>query len=82
MGSTSKKNAGKKFKGYKVTFTVEVKDGVRVYTPVNRRAKLVADVYGGKVTSRDLKEVKETGWRPYMWVGEGSAKKLYSIKLS
>lgn len=81
MGSTSKKNAGKKFKGYKVTFTVEVKDGVRVYTPVNRRAKLVQEISGGKVTSAVLKEVKKAGYRPYMWVEVGGEKKLYSIKL-
>lgn len=86
MSSVTKKSAsvnvtGRKVrKGRKVTFTVVNRDGIRVYTPVNKRAKAICMFIEGEVNTSHVKGIKKAGYRPYMWVGEGTDKKLVSIK--
>lgn len=55
MGNTKRMRA--------VTFTVKTTKGKREFTPVNKRAKMFATVVAGPMTLKNLKGIKEAGYR-------------------
>lgn len=66
-------------KARKATFTVKTVDGVREFTPVNKRAKAFAIVLGVKaLSSKHLKAIKKTGLRVYQY---GENNKLTAVKV-
>lgn len=72
---------GQTRKPRKATFTTETSKGVRKFTPVNRHAKAFAVVLGKKTAKlevKDLKRIKEAGFRTYEYTED---KKLKAISL-
>lgn len=67
------------FKPRKATFTVKKVKGVRIFTPVNKRAKIVARKAGKrtKVTVADLKKLKNSGsYKYFAYTSEGTLKAI------
>lgn len=78
MGNTTSYKPSAKSAGYKprkATFTVSGKGAERVFTPVNRRAHIVAKKAGKrtKVTLSDLKKLSKSGsYKYYAYTPKGA----------
>lgn len=70
MGAIQATTGAKARKARKATFTTEVVDGKRQFTPVNKRAKAFTTVLGQKTLQvKDLKNIKKAGFRTYEYIG-------------
>lgn len=70
---------GQTFKPRKATFTVKVEKGKRVFTPVNRRAHIVARKLGKRtrVTVAELKSSKGKGsYKFFAYTDNGTLKPI------
>jgi hypothetical protein len=57
----------------KATFSVKLKRGVRVFTPVNKRAKRYARGLGKrKLNANDLRTINANGSRAYVYTSTGT----------
>jgi hypothetical protein len=72
------------FKPRKATFTVTGEKSGRIFTPVNRRAKIVARKLGKRtrITTADMRRAKSMGsYKLCVATGTGENRKLRAIRV-
>lgn len=76
---STEQSEAKTFTPRKATFTVKLVNGVRQFTPVNKRAKTVAHKLGKrtKITLHELRSTEGKGsYRFYAYTSKGTLKKI------